>query len=112
MSVHRVYSDKQHQYIPDFTRQSFSRLRLMSHDLKIETGSWSRIPRDMRKCHCDGESVQTESHVLVECTLIRQLRIKYGFEDIHCIADLFHEHLDASKVCKYVYEALNILRDI
>ncbi|MPC81897.1 hypothetical protein E2C01_076536 [Portunus trituberculatus] len=48
----------------------------MSHDLKIETGHWSRTPRDLRVCPCDGQTTQTEHHVLVECALTRQTRQK------------------------------------
>ena len=109
MIVHKVYSDI--QYIPDYMRQAFSRLRLMSHDLKIETGRWSRIPREMRRCQCDGLSVQTEYHVLVSCTLTRLLRIKYDLNRIQNLDDLF-EHGEISIVCKYIYESLNIIKNV
>ena len=44
LEIHDVY--KRNVYIPDYLRVSFSRLRLMFHNLKIETGRWSRIPRE------------------------------------------------------------------
>ena len=60
--------------IPEHTRVAFSRMRLSSHRLRIETidiiynmmsmietGRWARIPRDQRLCGC-GE-VQDEGHV-------------------------------------------------
>ncbi|MPC54350.1 hypothetical protein E2C01_048261 [Portunus trituberculatus] len=75
LRVHSVYSDN--IYIPDYTRMAFTRIRLMSHDLKIETGRWSRIPRDLRVCPCDGQTTQTEHQVLVEYALTRQTRQKY-----------------------------------
>ena len=111
LSVHIVYTNDRHQYVPDYTRQAFSRLRLMSHDLKIETGRWSRIPREMRKCPCDGQSVQTESHVLVGCTLTAHLRTKYGLVDIRSVDALFHEYRDISMICKYVYEVLKVMKN-
>ena len=51
LGVHNIYSDD--IYIPDYTRMAFTRIRLMSHDLKTETGRWSRTPRDLRVCLSD-----------------------------------------------------------
>ena len=39
---------------------------LSSHSLKVETGRWSRIPKDDRLCGC-GEAIQDEEHVLLRC---------------------------------------------
>ena len=39
-------------------RMDFSRLRLSSHRLAVETGRWSRVPADRRLCACG--LVQTE----------------------------------------------------
>ena len=50
-NTHRVYGKS--VYIPDYLRTSFTRLRLMLHRLKVETGRWSRIPRNGRICQCD-----------------------------------------------------------
>ena len=46
---------------------------LKSHYLKVETGRWSRIPRNNRVCAC-GTSVQTEEHILLTCPLTCTLR--------------------------------------
>ncbi len=43
MTVHNIYNTKIH--IPDYMRQSFTRLRVMSHSLRVEVGRWSRTPR-------------------------------------------------------------------
>ena len=48
LEFHDIY--KSSVYIPDYLRVAFSRLRLMSHNLKIETGRWSRLPRESRLC--------------------------------------------------------------
>ena len=48
LSLHQVYSSK--QYIPDYQCQAFTRLRVISHSLKIERGRWSRAPPDIRLC--------------------------------------------------------------
>ena len=47
-----------------------------SHRLKIETGRWSRIPRDQRTCVCN-EGVQTEEHVLTACPSVNDIKFKY-----------------------------------
>jgi hypothetical protein len=38
--------------IPEYLRVACTRLRLSSHRLRIETGRWSRIPRENRHCTC------------------------------------------------------------
>ena len=48
LSVHNVYST----YIPQHLRIAFTRVRLSSHRLRIETGRWARIPREHRLCEC------------------------------------------------------------
>ena len=66
MTVHDIY--KTLKLIPDYKREAFTRIRVMSHNLRIETGRWSRTPTEQRVCQCDGDKVQTEQHVLtVHC---------------------------------------------
>ena len=52
--VHPVYSRVTviTPFIPEHLRLSFTRLRLSSHRLRIETGRWARLPRDQRLCPC------------------------------------------------------------
>ena len=59
LTVHPLYNANN---IPEHCRISFTRIRLSSHYLKIETGRWSRIPREERLCSCC--EVQSEIHVL------------------------------------------------
>ena len=108
--VHQVYSRE--QYVPDFTPIAFTRLRLMSHDLKIETGRWSRVPRDMRRCQCDGTSVQSEYHVLVDCLLTREIRRKFELHNIQNLNDIFNENNNVNKICNYIYDALNVYKSL
>ena len=49
--------------IPEHHRIAYTRMRLSSHRLRIETGRWSRIAIENRTCPC-GE-VLTEEHVLL-----------------------------------------------
>ena len=54
------------KYIEERERLSFTRFRLSSHHLKIETGRWARINVENRLCDC-GKGIQDEPHVLFHC---------------------------------------------
>ena len=64
LTVHKAYTSQ--EYIDERERLSFTRFRLGSHHLKIETGRWARIEREDRVCDCGG-GVQDEQHVLFTC---------------------------------------------
>ena len=51
LSVSQVYSDNS---IPEYCRCACTKVRLQSsHNLRIETGRWSRLPREHRTCECE-----------------------------------------------------------
>ena len=75
LCVHPVYTSK--ETVEDDYRTAFSRLRLSSHRLRIETGRWARIPQEERLCQC-GEAIQTEQHVLCDCILVTHIREAYN----------------------------------
>ena len=104
MSVSQVYSQL-NPYIPEHHRVQYTRLRLVSHNLRIETGRWARLPREQRLCRCG--QVQTERHVIEECSLTRLIRdnnshIKFS------IPELF-EHSDQKDICRLLSEILDII---
>ena len=68
LEVHPMYTDCS-TTIPDYLRITFTRFRISSHMLRVETGRWSRTPREDRLCQC-GLDIQNESHVFV-CPLVR-----------------------------------------
>ena len=75
LSVHDVYTKKGN--VNDIYRISFTRLRLSSHNLAIETGRWNRrgrgrLPIEERLCPC-GE-IQTELHVVEACPITHDVR--------------------------------------
>lgn len=104
LNVHPIY--KSSIFIPDYQRQSFSRVRLISHNLKIETGRWSRIPRERRVCPCDGTQLQTETHALTSCPLTQNIRVSYPMLDFSDLNRLFSEDSHIRQLCSYVHEAL------
>ena len=65
---HPIYTES----VPEYGRIAFTRIRLGSHRLKIETGRWSRIPQANRLCPCG--AVQSEKHVLLHCPESAPLR--------------------------------------
>ena len=76
--VHPVYSKAAviKPFIPEHCRIAFSRLRLSSHRLRVETGRWARLPRDQRLWPCG--AVQDEGHVLQDCPLVNHIRCRYS----------------------------------
>ena len=68
LTSHRIYKEN----VPEHLRIAFTRMRLGSHRLRIETGRWTRTPVEERLCIC-GE-IQTERHVLLHCPVSRPLR--------------------------------------
>ena len=59
--------------IPEFKRVQYTRIRLSSHNLRIETGRWCRTPREERICECKAD-IQTEEHILLNCILTSEIR--------------------------------------
>ena len=78
LTVHKIY-EMQANYVEEQVRLSFSRFWLGSHYLRIETGRWSRTPRDERFCDCGNNQVQDEQHVLRDCakSLSKQRHTNY-----------------------------------
>ena len=106
LNFHSIYSSS--VFVPDYLRQSFSRLRLMSHCLKIETGRWSRISCVARVCQCNDTAIQSENHVLIECNLTQNLRLKYpslNYRDLHSLLD---ESTHMLTLCQYIHEVLDV----
>ena len=101
LSVHSVYCTD--GIVEDDFRIAFTRLRLSSHRLRIETGRWARIPRERRVCQC-GEAVQSEKHVLCECNLVEHLRREYNNEDID-----FHNFMTTPKTKQQLAMVMRIL---
>ena len=62
--------------IAEYKRIAITRLRVISHNLKIETGRWSRIARENRLCPCD-LAVQTEKHVVESCQISEAIRLSH-----------------------------------
>lgn len=106
LSVHDIYTTT--KFIPDYCRVSFSRLRLMSHNLRVETGRWSRTPLNERVCPCDRTSVQSEIHVLIFCPLSHHCRLRFEMLNFTSISSLMNEKVNITALCEYIHEVLSI----
>ena len=107
LSVHPLYESKD-RVSDDYLRISFSRFRLSSHRLKIETGRWTGIPQENRLCQC-GQSVQTERHVLCDCALVNHISNSFGYENVELdefISNASKRHLSMLKAILEFYTNL------
>ena len=82
LSMHDIYSRKaRFEFVPEHYRIEFTRLRLSSHRLKVETGRWSRINRENRICNiCNNGEIQDECHVFTSCMHTLDIRNLYNRE--------------------------------
>ena len=76
------YSYQQAPYIYKLLKKKYrnaiTKLRLSSHPLLIETGRYSGIPREKRKCiYCDMDDIEDEFHFVCKCTNYTMLRNAY-----------------------------------
>ena len=80
----------------------------MSHNLKIETGRWSRVPREARVCICSTNVVQDECHVLLECPVSQHIRGMYNQLDFTSVDNLLKEKFYLLDLCKYIHEVMKL----
>jgi hypothetical protein len=104
LDYHPMYSTN--SYIEEYKRVAVTRVRLGSHHLKIETGRWSRVPREERNCTC-GRIVQDECHVLLHCPLSQHLR---DANNILCTTLPELMNTDIHILAGYVFDVLNIYK--
>ena len=108
LAIHNVYTSKHNIY--ELYRIAFTRFRVSSHMLAVETGRWNRrgrgrLPMEERLCSCG--LIQSEEHVISFCPLSQSLRDNYGFT---CINDLMTGSIPNDIVCKIIYEVLEVYK--
>jgi len=100
LDVHSVYRTTV-IYTPDYIRVAFTRFRLSSHRLRIETGRWRRVKREDRLCVCT-QGVQDEAHVIFRCPNTLGIRQTYNICSTTTWTDLFR----MNNICQIIYEIL------
>lgn len=106
LTQHPMYTTE--TYVPDYKRQALTRLRLMSHNLKIETGRWSRTPAEMRLCECGENAVQSEEHLLLRCPMSNGCRERYAILNFSSLSTLMDVPNNLEKLCEYVYDVMRV----
>ena len=57
------------------SRKALVRFRISSHQLRIETGRYEKIPRDERICYfCSRNKIEDENHFLLDCKAYSPIR--------------------------------------
>ena len=108
LSVNSVYNAKTH--INEHHRIAFTRFRVSAHSLAVEVGRWNRrgrgrLPLEERLCVCG--QIQTEAHVVEQCTFTENLRQTYSFANI---PDLFSDRYSDAERCFILYKILNVYK--
>ena len=108
LKVHPVYKSK--EYIIERERLVFTRFRLSSHHLKVETVRWARIDPDERVCGC-GLGVENESHVLLDCPKTEEIRARCNVnrEVYRDLAGLMKE-MENGELVGFVYKCMQIFK--
>ena len=98
---HGIY----HSGIPDSLRIAYTRLITSSHNLRSETGRWTRpiTPHQDRLCNC-GPYVQDEEHILTRCAMTLDIRQRFSVINLS-IADIFS--LDPKVLGTLIKDALS-----
>ena len=104
LSVHEIY--QKGSRVPEYERTAFTRIRLASHYLKVETGRWSRVPRDQRLCVCRMD-VQTEEHVLLHCKETDHLRNSFPNLSFNSI-EAFFNNVNFGDTAKFISKVINV----
>ena len=106
LSLNEIYSGS--NIIPELTRIAFTRMRTSSHRLRIETGRWSRTPREQRLCNCG--DIQSEEHVLLRCPISQELRVMFPSTLNYISASqlLNAEYPDIINICHYCSKVLKL----
>ena len=105
LAVHDVY--KRDEYLNERERVVFTRLRLSSHNLKIEKGRWSRTIRENRLCDC-GPSIQDEAHVLFDCPKTNEVRVQFTVNrDLYPDIGNLMDSLNSSDLVRFVKSCMD-----
>jgi hypothetical protein len=108
LNVHPVYTSK--EYVSERARLSFTRFRLSSHNLKVETGRWARIDHEDRLCEC-GDAVQDEHHVLLDCPKTDEARRRFHVDsELYDDVGMLMDNLDVNVLVSFVNCCMKIFK--
>ena len=92
-------------------RYRTTRLRISAHDLEIESGRYSKIPRESRVCKwClltfNENKIETENHMLFQCDLYADIRNNMIKLNILNKAPFPHEHKQTASA--HAFNSINV----
>ena len=101
LETHHIYHAT--HFIPEYERLVFTRIRLQSHYLKVETDRWKipPIPYENRICFCNN-GVQNEKHIIESC-IISQI-IRDNNPDVWFNSSYVLNRLESGKACHLIYK--------
>ncbi len=91
----------------------FAQFRLGSHDLQVQTGAWTHIPRYLRSCDfCHSNAVDDEYHVIFECTAVQHIRQQYMhlFRGTHIVPGSVQSFMSGNDQLQLVNFIWNVTR--
>ena len=107
MEIHNMYKSKK---VPEYLRIAFTRFRLSSHRLRIETGRWVRTPPEERLCECG--SIQNEEHVLLFCEQSDRIRERFNIQHTD-LNSFFHDpNIQEYNKALAIYQTLKVFESI
>ena len=108
LSISEIYFSE--HLIPEDQRTAYTRFRVISHSLAVETGRWNRrgrgrLPLEERLCPCG--TVQTEEHVVQHCPMSQHLRDEYN---IASMQQLNGEDLSFEEKCQFIFKITQLFK--
>ena len=103
LQQHSLYKN---DYLDEYKRKEFTRYRVSSHNLKVETGRWGRVERENRVCTRNIGGIQDEEHVIFHCELTKNIRERFAFQSDSLQG--IYEELDDRTLCEMFYEMSKI----
>ena len=71
-------------YLPDALKYIVCKFYTVNHKLPIETGRYTRIPRNERVCKmCNSGQLEDKFHFFFECPTLKELRNKFLLANIY-----------------------------
>ena len=95
-------------------RTAITRLRMSSHNLNIEEGRYTAIPREERLCSLCKNGVEDETHFLVKCPMYNNIKYYMSEHNNILTSNIYSDQDkainlmtcgDLKAVAKFVYEA-------
>lgn len=104
--------------LPFKLRKSLIQIRTRNHRLPIETGRWTQVPRNERKCFLCNGNIGDEFHFILECKELIDQRKKYiktyyyKRPNTMKFYELFNttNRNDIYKLCHFIQEILSLAR--